>query len=946
MSARRPAGILIGAAALLLIAGLGSASSQDAESGLQVQAVSAGVETKPLKAVTLVFRVRNGTAKAHEFLPRLELPQAWDVVIQESGFGLAAAEETVRLVSVFVPVGAAVGSYQVGYALSAQDDPSLSARAEATVQVLLEAGLAVEAREAHQLVIAGDRPGSEFMVTNRSNAALSVELEVLSNGPGVSQDARTVRLETGESRAVAVSVATDPDLALKLRQQVQLKATARVPGKGTVSASAMTEFEVIPRISGKGDDFNRLPAEAGFSAIGASGAQGYGQFRISGAGALDSSGSRRLDFYFRGPGRETGRDLTYPFGIRPDEYRLSYESRDLAVRAGDGAFTLTRLTNSGRYGRGLDVAAAVGRWSVRGYAERLLLQTDGGHEKALQIGWGPDARTAFSLSYVTRKEENLQAASQIISLQSRLARKDFRLNMEYSWDWSETGGIRPANSALWIEGGNRYKRWDSQFTIVRSGAQYHGYYENLDYNLFETAYGGTSRWSARASYRDQKTHDGVGPYVQPFFDRTVQAGAQYQAFRWLSVSLDERLHDRRDLSGQGQFDYRDSTLRLGAYYFAGTFGLQNFVDIGRTLNRLSGASEKLAEYSVSANYLAMDRLSLAAYVHYRDQKESFTGDKIRRVDMSFNAGLKLGRFDVAAFYHTAVLRDIYRNPLSSGDFADPNFLLDNYDTFGASVTWRVWHGHALAFKFQKMVHPYWDGSPPKAFIGMLEYSIPVGLPVSRKRSVGTLRGRIYDTGGGMRGVPGVIVKVNDLATVTGPKGEYVFNGLTPGPYLLTLDDRRAATGKVPVEKMPMTVVVEGGRKLDRPIALTEGASVGGRIVIYDTGKSGSAPAPQLAERAPLCGATVVLQSEGDVLEQVTDGEGRFLFDSLRPGLYTLHVFGDDLPELHVFERHTFEFDLKPGAKEEVTIKVVPVARSIQIIDQGEVKIKKIKGPGE
>ena len=971
MLIHRSAGVLMSVAALLII-GLGAAFPQDSESGLQLRSVPPGVvETKPLKTITLVFCALNRTVKAHEFWPQVELPEGWNLVIEETGFRLEAGEETVRLVSVFVPVRAAEGNYRVGYALNAEDDLSLSGRAEAEVKVLLEAGLAVEAEEAHHLVIAGDKSRSEFIVTNRSNAPLIVNLEVLSNGPGVSQDARTIGLETGESRAVWLFVATDPNLSQKLNQQVQLTATAKVPEKGLIGAAAMTEFEVIPRVSGKGDYFNRLPAEVGFSAIGASQAQGYGQFRFSGAGALNGEGSRRLDFYLRGPGRRVGRDLTYPFGLQPEEYRISYESENLNVRAGDGRFALTRLTETGNYGRGLDVDAAFHKWSVRGYFERALLQSEKGHEKALQFGWRPDDQTKFSLSYLTQKDPDRPTASQILSLQSQLARKSFHLNLEYSWDWSEVPGFRPANSALWIEGGQSYKKWNSEVNIIRSGAQYHGYYENMDYNLVEAGYAGSERWGVRASFRDQKTHVAVEPYVQPFYDRTLQAGAYYQAFRRLRFSLDERIHDRRDLSGQSNFDYRDTTLRLGAFYYAGTFGLQNFVEIGGTLNKLTHSSERLTEYTVSANYLAIGRISLAAFLHYRDQKESFTGDKIRRLDLNFNVGLRWKRFDLNAFYRTAVLQDLYRNPLAEGDFVDPAFMLNNYDTFGANLIYRFWHGHSLGFKIQRVANPFWDGHPPKALIGMLEYSIPLGVPVNRKRTVGTLRGRIYDVQGGQQGVPGVIVKVNDLATVTGQKGEYVFNGLTPGSYVLTLDDRRVGSGKVAVEKMPMTIIVEGGRKLDHPILLTAGASLGGRVIIYDFEKSGLRPTagkepgsqlrgepgpsrkepgegvvPQLAERAPLCGATVELRGEGEVLEQVTDGEGRFLFESLRPGAYTLKLFDDNLPEFHIFERDTFKFDLKPGVKEEVTIKVVPVVRSIQIIDQGEVKIKKKREAGQ
>ena len=959
MSIRRAAAVLTGAAALLL-AGLGAARAQDPDTGLRVRTVRTGAaEAKPLTTVTLVFLVVNGTDRAHEVAPRLELPEGWTAVIDETPYRLGAGERSVRLISVAVPGRAPMGTYRIGYAYEAADDATLAGRAEAEIRVLLDAGLAVETAETHRLAIAGDKCRSSFIVTNRSNTPLDVDLQVLSNGPGVGQDARSVKLGAGESRTVAVTIGTDPRQAQRLSQQVQLTAVARVPGDGRVGAAASTEFEIIPRVSGKRDYFDRLPAEAGFSAIGATGVPGYGQFKLAGAGTLDPEGLHRLDFSFRGPGRRIGRDLTYPFGLQPDEYRLSYASPDLNVLAGDGTYSLTRLTETGNYGRGLDVGAELGRWSVRGYAERVLLRTETASEQAFQLGWSPDGGTRFNLSYLSRRDPERPAAGRLLSLQSRLARKAFHLDFEYSTDVSGADGFRPAGSAFWIEGGLRTKRWNSEFDVIRAGAGYHGYFRDLNYASAEGSYAASDKWGVQASFRDQKTHTALGPYIQPFADATFQAGAYYRGIPRLSLSLDERVHDHRDLSGAAAYDYRDSTLRLGAFFYTGTFSLQNFVDLGRTFNRLTREAERLTEYTVSGNYLALGRISLAAYVHYRDQNESFTGEKFRRLDMNFSAGLHWGRFDLESFYRTAVLHDLFDQALSRQNFVDPAFLLSNCDTFGIDLKYRFKSGPAVGFRVQKVINPFWDGQPRRAIVSLFEFTVPVGVPVARKRTVGMLRGRIFEADGG-QGVPGVIVRMNDLATVTGPKGDYVFNGLVPGSYVLTLEDRRTGSGRVAVEKLPLAVTVEGGRKLDLPIGLTAGASIGGRVAIYDSGngtwgqtvRKDPGPrtdqveaAPQLVERAPLAGAVVELRGEGDAFEQVTGADGRFLFEGLRPGAYTLRVLDDALPESHVFERDSFELVLKPGAREELGVRVVPVVRTLELIDGGEVKIIKKRNPG-
>jgi hypothetical protein len=227
---------------------------------------------------------------------------------------------------------------------------------------------------------------------------------------------------------------------------------------------------------------------------------------------------------------------------------------------------------------------------------------------------------------------------------------------------------------------------------------------------------------------------------------------------------------------------------------------------------------------------------LGAYAHYRDQDESFTGEKERRLELNLNVGFQSGWTHVDAFYRTSVHQDLYRSVLSEKDFEDPVFLLNNYDMIGASLTRRFGNGHQLSVRIQRAANSFVGTGPANKFIGLVEYSIPLGFPVSRKTTIGMLRGKVFDAENGRKGVEGVIVRANDLVTVTDMSGDYVFDGL-------------------------------------------------------------------------------------------------------RPGKYKLKVYDNNLPELHAFEKDTFEFELKPGSQEKVEIKVFPIIRAIQIIQQGEVTIK-------
>ena len=96
----------------------------------------------------------------------------------------------------------------------------------------------------------------------------------------------------------------------------------------------------------------------------------------------------------------------------------------------------------------------------------------------------------------------------------------------------------------------------------------------------------------------------------------------------------------------------------------------------------------------------------------------------------------------------------------------------------------------------------------------------------------------------------------------------------------------------------------------------------------------------MIESAALPATTVELSGPDDeVYHVLSDEDGRFSFSGLRPGKYELKIFDDNLPELHAFDKDTYEFELKTGGQEIVEIRVLPIVRPIQIIQLGEVKVR-------
>ena len=101
---------------------------------------------------------------------------------------------------------------------------------------------------------------------------------------------------------------------------------------------------------------------------------------------------------------------------------------------------------------------------------------------------------------------------------------------------------------------------------------------------------------------------------------------------------------------------------------------------------------------------------------------------------------------------------------------------------------------------------------------------------------------------------------------------------------------------------------------------------------YVTGKSsGYNENAKLIEDHGLRNTIVELRNSSEVKRAVTDNQGYFEFEELRPCKWTFKVYDDNLPEYHYLEKDTFELELKPGQRGEISAKVLPKKRRIRII---------------
>jgi hypothetical protein len=888
------------------------------------------IETKPSRTITLAFQVINHSLESHEFNPATGLPDGWKRITPDSSFVLNPGKSTVCLVSFLVPLKTLAGRYSIKYSIQAADDPSLGGSLSVEIRVLLEANLEIQLLQAPQIVFAGEELKASFVVSNRSNAPSSVSLQVMSTeGYSCQLEVDEIRLDTGESETLAVIIKTDPRLRQKIQHNLHFSASAKDLGEVDIRATASARTEIIPLISGEGDLYQRFPAGMKFIGFASKNTGSVSQFELSGLGEIPNIGISKVDFLFRGPGRPE----LMTFGLFREEYRLSLETNKASFNLGDHIFFLTKLSEYGRYGRGAEGMLDLGKFSIKSYTQQSLFFESRTKQKAMRLNYEVTKNLEFSLSYLSTRQEELPA-DDLFSVQTQFVSEPFNLNVEYAQGAKGARSSKIPDSAYWIEMfGNLKSLFTYRFNRIRSDPGYPGSYSDMVFNSARLSFSPLDKLTVRVSYSDYKQNIHRDPSLAANQEKYALFGLQYRLKNWAIVSLDYKQQTRTALFPDPLFDYTDRSLRLGINPHLGTINLQGLVDIGETSNTLSGETRRLVDLNASGSLTLFGMLSLGGYFQWRNQESDFTGDYERTMNINFNLKLYLGKTDVYAIYRKSMYYDFFERILFDLELVE-QLLYNHLDVFEVIIRQRLFNTHSISFRLRHASSASDSPGAKEEFIGLVEYAIPLGVPVGRNPETGQLSGSVYDVQNGQSGIAGVIIKLDQRATVTNEEGRFVFYGLKAGPSLLSIEQRTLGPNRITALETPAQINIEGGRKTEFDVAVVRSGKISGQVMVYQFADKKE---NIYTEKHGLANSLIELRGQQTTYNQITDEHGFFRFDELRQGKWTLRVI-DQVSQNFYVEKETFEFDITSGGEEKVLIKVLPLVRQIRFLEEGTLSL--------
>jgi len=915
---------------LLFIAGTLEARQRDVQVRISGQEL---FETEPKNVVTTTFEVTNTSDEELEFISQVKLPAGWKLIIPSFPFRLAPKATEIRLVSFFIPQTALVGKYEIIYRVSSVKYPSISDLTRIYVKVSSVTKLQAEFLQAPESVIAGQPYEAVFPVINASNTENRVVIKVQSGqGLPYTVEPEELKLAPGESKIVKVTVKTDGKFRKAFKHHLRL--TVQSVEDEKLRGQARCAVNIIPKITGDVDRFHRIPAELTFRSAGQRNEEKKTVFQgeFSGRGKLSEDGEDEIEFLFRGP--DTIEEISM-FG-QHDRYFVGYRSKTADILLGDNYYSLSHLTEQSLDGRGAEAGLVLGGFGLKGYHMKTRWLDPEEKETALQLEYLFSDRYRIGLNLFNKKSDIEDA--KVVSLQGKLEPFE-NTNIEFEAAYGKEDNRH--DNAYWF---NFYSSpdWGGTYRLeyIYAEPDFPGYYRDKEYISGNFFFPIKKHFTLNATLRQEKNNLDLDPSLESAaLSRYGQLGLNYRFKTGATLSIESRIRTREDRLAEPDFDDRELThrIRLGQSFKKLSFNVS--AEQGKTKDRLKDQTSDVGIYEGSCYFMPTPNQSYGSYVRYSTSRNP--GDEDRD---TINTGLT-GVFKIGKRTSVKLKLDRYDNiGTDSGGRHNLNlalnYLFPNKSRISA-------HGRHTLYGRNS------DQEDETAFI--VEFTVPLGLPVGRKKSVGMLEGYVQDQEAGQP-IPNAILRLNGATAVTDSDGEFTFPALKPGTFYLNVDSASIGLDRIPAQKTPLEVNIEGGKEESVKIEITKSAVFIGKLMVYEFVKEDGLQKgftidkavkkpiredgkEEMVEVHGLANVLLEFKSKQEIWRVLTDRKGRFRFDDVRPGSWTLTVQADNLPEYHFIEKDTFEIKLAPGEKKEMLIRALPKKRTIQIIEQGEILIE-------
>lgn len=912
------------------------------ENGVEVRASSRMFEeAQPGKIISISFQVTNHTDAEVELDQELTLPAGWQrITAKDSPLRLEPQKQQISVVAFLIPLTSPAGSYQISYSVTDLKDYDNTDSDTISVLILPVGKLELSTDSKPEWVLAGQVYRVGLQLVNRGNYRTDVKLQIKSYPDyPVRAESTEMALEAGSSRSIDLEVKTDEKIKQKTRQILEITAVPKKSSGEAVSITQTVSVEIIPPVTEQADLCNKIPGQMGIAFTGGEG-KGVFQIELAGRGSVDREGKRKLDFLVRGPDIQSQNH----WGKR-DELRLSYLSKNLDLHLGDRSYLLSPLTDRQSYGRGAELDLRQGRFAFGTFYLKRRWGNPNTSKTGAYLSYEPNAKLSlkgnFMFKDMKRPLSFLDYRASIFSLQTGIKpHPEMCLNLEWGLSQSNKGG-KASDFAFRMDiHGHLSNQIDYSWERIFAGPRYLGDINDTDYKSGTLNFPVYRKLRGGILYRDYGNNlDADSSKGLSNREITYQAGISYSLTTSAQICLDLINLSREDVALPAAYMCEETTVRLRLAKTMSKFNLSTDVERGRFEDQTKGThSDNLERYSLFANFTP--RLGPSVNFNARFGHSCFTGNLERTKSLSTSSFWGMGK--------RVSLNLNYRwDRFGSDRKQTQNSIL-------STLTLTLPNNRSMIFKIQ------WSelGNEKGKDVSYLAvYNLPLEIPTGKRKSTGVLKGRVYDIEGLVKTPhPKVVLTAQGITAITDDQGEFLFPALEPGISYVQLERSSIGLDRVTVEYLPLPVEIKSRGETAVEIGVVRSCRISGRVKASTSaaendrsrvrtgsddhrlwiGPEGEESLEKENLENKLSNDLVELSDGKEHLRQLTDQNGGFSFEDLRPGKWILKIHDDILSSHYHLEQKEFEIELKPGEKKEVTVRILPDLRPIQIIDEGKI----------
>lgn len=824
----------------------------------------------------------------------------WRLLTDMSSLKIPSKKLVRKVVGVFVPNNQSSGNIPV--VLEVVDKLSGSVIAEESFNFFVKPryGVDVEVIRAPTHLFSGDTSSIALLVRNMSN----LDVDIVIN-QRVGSDARIdkIKLKKEASRIYKYDIKIPKNLLAN--EQRTYTANIAVQDKDETNKSVFLQFDVFRIGQERVDLYNRYNIQVtGVGALTtAYGTPIYsGMYDVQGRGFLGKPSSKRvLEFKMRGPNR-SGNPL---FGMN-DQYYGQYSSKWFDIALGDNNYGISNLAESSRSGRGVGLLFKIKKLSIGGYYSRpryypLISQLMSGYST---YSWND--KNYFQLGFVT-KLDTLENRANIVSL---TAKNRFfpwlSTNLEYSIGEIES----TIHSAYRVGVTFSTKFFGTSIDYTFADTDYPGYFSNTQ-RLYSSMSFNFDPFTLSLNYNTNRSTQALDTLASnPPITQGAGVNTSVRFLKYFSIYLGAMMSSSKEAVPKPLFDYQRYNGRVGFNANFKRFNLSLHSDGGKLRNYLVDEGAVLTDFfttNLSTNMTFEKLFTASGNISYQSGQKGITGSET----VYYGLGLATSFSDkyILAFSYNSNFEWMYyisdRNLLSLSLNAEINrnnrvALTTNYNLMKNSLD-------------------------NKTFNAQFRYTHFLRVPISKRKDVGTLEGKLVNAG--VEKVSGIRLSIGGRIAISDKDGYFKFKAIPIGSQTLLIDATSFGLHTITERPGPYLVEIIPAKTTYFELSVTKSARIEGIFEIIEDEKVNQKGFIKVVER--LDRLVVEASSGEEVYRVLSDVDGGFKFEDLRPGNWNVKVYPNGIPKGYNLVTPQFTITLAPEQTEKIVVKLEKKARQIQ-----------------